>query len=322
MTEAQHPAYLWRNHRLVPWREATVHLADNWWAAVGAVFEGMRGYWNPEHGETYLFRLDDHLARLEDSMRLVRMAHGEFPPAELAEAARELVRCNEHRGHVYLMPLAYAVGGRSFGTAGDRETNVFITSRPTTSTLGQEHAVHVCYSSWTRIGERVLPPRVKALSNYRNSQLASAEADANGYDTALLLNEQGKVAEGPGSCVVFVRGGRLFTPDLGSGILESITRDCVIRIARELLGLEVEERGVDRTETYLADEAFLCGTWAEVTPIASIDRYPMNGGAPGPITAAIRDLYHALALGADPRFPEWRTPAGLAASDYSRDTPS
>ena len=315
-----HPAYLWHNGELTRWEDATSHLTDHWWAAVGAVFEGIRGYWNPTDRRTYVFRLDEHLARLANSMRLVRMSLDErFTPAELKRAVVDLIGANGWEGDVYIMPLAYSIGGGSFSMADVRTTNVFITSRPTTSMLGQSHSVRAGFSSWTRIGEREMPPRVKALANYRNSQLASQEARMNGYDSALLLNAQGKVTEGPGSCVFFVRDGRLFTPDLASGVLESITRDAVIRIARDLLGLVVEERSVDRTEAYLADEAFYCGTSAEVSPVSSIDGYEPKAGAPGPITHAIRELYHALVRGEHPGYPEWRTPVELGEASGRAD---
>lgn len=316
-TNHEHPAFIWHNHRLLPWEDANVHLTENWWAAVGAVFEGMRGYWNDADGEVYIFRLHDHLARLADSMRLVRMSD-EFPPEELKHATVDLVCANRHAGDIYIMPLAYAVGGMTFSSADEKVTNLYINARPTTSALNTDVALRACVSSWTRISERDMPPRVKALSNYRNSQLAAHEAKLNGYDTALLLNAEGKIAEGPGSCVFFASRGALFTPDLQSGILPSITRDSVIRIARDLLGIEVIERPVDRTEAYLADEAFYCGTAAEVTPIRSIDGYEPKQGAPGPITQAVRELYCGLVRGTDRRFPEWRTPAGLAGLGLER----
>ncbi len=311
MSNVEHPPYLWHNHRLVRWEDATAHLTDHWWASVGAVFEGIRGYWNGTDGETYIFRLDAHLERLAGSMRLVRMDDS-FPPDVVQEAVCDLIRANAHAGDVYVMPLAYSTGGRSFGSVGERVTNMFITSRLTTSSLSEEHSLRAGFSSWRRIDESSMPPRVKAVANYRNSQLAASEAVLAGHDSALMLNAQGKVTEGPGSCVFFVRGGALFTPDLSSGILESITRDSVLRIARELLGLRVEERTVDRTEAYLADEAFYCGTAAEITPIAAIDHHELRGGVPGTVTQQLRDAYHGLVRGTDPRFPEWRTPVGLA----------
>nr|7NEB_A Chain A, Branched-chain-amino-acid aminotransferase [Thermobaculum terrenum ATCC BAA-798] len=310
MSQQENPKYLWWNHRIIPWEEATVHLTDYWWASVTAVFEVISGYWNNAEGEMYIFRLEDHARRLEQSMQLIRMPK-EFTVDEICQATIDLVRANDYRGDVFIMPLAYAVGNKAFRVVGDRTTEMFIYSRPAVSRLEEDFSLHACYSSWTRINERVLPPRIKALANYRNSQLASSEAAMNGYDTALFLNPEGKVAEGTGSCVFFVRKGKLITPDITSGILESITRDTVIHLAREVLGLEVEERVVDRTETYLADEAFLCGTHAEITPIASIDRHEMKHGAPGPITRQLRDIYREVVYGRDFRYRNWLTPVGM-----------
>ncbi len=313
--DESHPEYLWWNHELRGWEECFVHLTEPWWASVGAVFEGIRGYWNEDREEIYVFRLDDHLRRLANSMRLLRMSEDEFGFEELHGAVAELVRANGHRGDVYIMPLAYSTGSKAFSRVGERATNLFIYSRPTTSALAEDKTVSVGFSSWTRITERITPPRAKALANYRNSQLASYEAAMNGYDSALLLNTEGKVAEGPGTCVFFVRDGALFTPDLASGILESITRDTVIRLAREVLGLPVAERTVDRSEAYLADEAFMVGTAAEISPISSIDRYEMRQGAPGAVTRQLRELYQGIVRGADPRYPEWRTVVQLAPSE-------
>jgi branched-chain amino acid aminotransferase len=153
-----------------------------------------------------------------------------------------------------------------------------------------------------------MPPRVKNLSNYRNSQLAAIEARLDGYDTGILLNHQGKVSEGPGACVMLVKGEQIVTPDLGSGILESITRDALIILAREVLGLTVVEREVDRTELYLADEVFTCGTAAEITPIVNIDKYQVGGGAIGPVTLALEAALDNVLRGRDPRYAHWRTP--------------
>jgi branched-chain amino acid aminotransferase len=163
-------------------------------------------------------------------------------------------------------------------------------------------------SSWRRISEDVMPPRIKNLSNYRNSQLAGMEARLDGYDTAILLNHLGKVAEGPGACVMLVSGNQVITPDVNSGILESITRDALIVLAREVLGLEVVERSVDRTELYLADEVFTCGTAAEVTPIVAIDKYPVGRSEIGPVTHALETAFDDVLRGRDDRFAHWRTP--------------
>jgi branched-chain amino acid aminotransferase len=169
-------------------------------------------------------------------------------------------------------------------------------------------------SSWRRISEDVMPPRVKNLSNYRNSQLAGMEARQDGYDTAILLNHLGKVAEGPGACVMLVSGNQVITPDIGSGILESITRDALIVLAREVLGLEVVERQVDRTELYLADEVFTCGTAAEVTPVVAVDKYSVGDGEIGPVTRALESAFDDVLRGRDARYAHWRTPVQTAVA--------
>jgi branched-chain amino acid aminotransferase len=168
-------------------------------------------------------------------------------------------------------------------------------------------------SSWRRISEDVMPPRVKNFSNYRNSQLASIEARADGYDTEFLLNQQGKVSEGPGACIMLVSGGKVITPDVGSGILESITRDALIVLAREVLGLEVIERAVDRTELYIADEIFTCGTAAEITPIVSVDKFAVGNGAIGEVTSALERVFDDVLRGRDARYAHWRTPVDVGA---------
>jgi branched-chain amino acid aminotransferase len=169
-------------------------------------------------------------------------------------------------------------------------------------------------SSWRRISEDVMPPRVKNLSNYRNGQLARMEALQDGYDTAFLLNHQGKVSEAPGACVAIVRDGRLITPDLQSSVLESITRDVLLVLAREELGMPVEERVVDRTELYLADEVFVCGTAAEITPVTSVDRYPVGNGEIGPVTKELERVFEQALRGTGNSFAKWRTPVGVRAA--------
>ncbi len=156
-----------------------------------------------------------------------------------------------------------------------------------------------------------MPPRVKNLSNYRNGQLARMEALLDGYDTSIILNSQGKVAEAPGACVVFIRDGKLVTPDLTSSVLESITRATILTLAREVLEIPVEERPVDRTELYLADEIFLCGTAAEISPVVSVDKYPIGSGEIGQVTASLDRILEDVLCGRENRFDNWRTPVGV-----------
>ncbi|MDQ3411867.1 MAG: branched-chain amino acid transaminase [Chloroflexota bacterium] len=313
--QSKHPAYIWWNGKYVAWDDATVHVTELGWSTVGAVFEGIRAYANPSSDQdVVIFRLQEHLARLKKSMALVRLRL-DYSLPELTEIIVELLRMNEVREDTYIRPLAYTanVAGKRFSEVGGEAGLLINTSRmPSHLKTGVTQTAAV--SSWRRISDEVMPPRIKNLSNYRNGQLASMEARAHGYDIGLLLNTGGTVAEAPGACVMFVADGKLITPHVTSSILESITRDALMVLAREVLGLEVIERAVDRTELYLADEVFTCGTAAEITPITEIDKYQIGDGRQGTISRDLEHAFHAVLRGQDPRYRHWSTPVHAAAS--------
>lgn len=306
----EHPKYLWWNGRQMPWEEATIHVTDIGWSTVGAIFEGIRAYWNEEQQESYVFRLPEHMHRFANSMKVVRLDQ-EYSTESLIDSITQLVRDNDHRESIYIRPLAYRGGeGKSFsGFGGNSQILINTRKNPTHLLTGLEQAY--CVSSWTRISDNVMPPRVKNISNYRNGQLASMEAHVNGYDGAILLNTQGRVAEGPGSCIMIVRDRKVITPGVTESILESITRDAMMTMVREDLGLAVEERPIDRTELYIADEIFMCGTAAEITPVTSVDRYQIGDGHTGPVTRKLEQLFHDVLHGIDSRHKDWRTPVGM-----------
>ena len=312
--EATHPSFVWWNGTRRPWEDCTIHVTELGWSTVGAVFEGIRAYSGDGPDELYIFRLQEHLERLERSMRLVRLKL-EYALDELTDATLDLLRANDVHEDTYIRPLAYAAdtSGKRFAQIG-HDAALLINTSPMASHLKSGMTQKAKVSSWRRISEDVMPPRIKNLSNYRNSQLAGMEARLDGYDTALLLNHQGKVSEGPGACVMFINGDRVVTPHVGSGILESITRDALIVLLREVLGLEVVEREVDRTELYLADEVFTCGTAAEVTPITSIDNYTVGDGSIGQITRALESAFDDVLRGRDARYAHWRTPVQVTMS--------
>jgi len=309
---AQHPKYLWLNGEMTRWEDANVHITSIGWSSVSAVFEGIRGYWNAEQEELYVFRLREHCDRLMRSMRLMRMEE-RFDSETVFNACITLLKENDCREDTYIRPLAY------FGTAsrgaflGGGEADLLITTAPNPSHLLTGTTQTASVSSYRRISEDVMPPRVKNLSNYRNSQLASTEARLNGYDTAIILNPAGHVTEGPGACLFMVRNGVVTTPDLTSGILESITRDAFLTLCRETLGLKTEERVVDRTELYVADEVFFAGTAAEVTPITMIDHFKIGTGEIGPVTSQLEHLFNDVLRGISPAYAAWRAPVGLRA---------
>lgn len=310
----EQPAYLWWNGERRRWEDATVHVTELGWSTVGAVFEGIRAYWDEEAGELHVFRLREHLERLARSMKLVRLPL-EYSLEALTEAILDLLRANETREDTYIRPLAYAANasGKRLAQVGN-DAALLINTRAMPSHLLTGGAETARVSSWRRISDETMPPRIKNLSNYRNGQLGSMEARADGYDTAILLNHGGTVAEAPGACLMLVRDGRLITPDVTSSILESITRDALITLAREALGVEVVERPVDRTELYLADEVFACGTAAEITPIVAIDRYEIGTGEIGPITRRLERVFHDVLRGREDRFAAWRTAVGVATA--------
>ena len=307
-TSQETPKYLWRSGNLVEWEEATVHVSLLGWTAISSVFEGIRAYWSADHGELYVFQLDAHLKRLFQSMKIMRMS-SPYSKEELAQSIITLLRANEYRCDTYIQPLAYFGGGiPGYLAAPEEPGEVIITTRPAQSTLGLPKVVHCNISSWTRISDNVMPPRAKAITNYQNSRYVSTESRINGYDFGIILNQSGKVTEANYACIYILRDGLAITPPVTSGILESITRDVVKRLLQREMDVAVQERDVDRTELYIADEAFICGTAVEVQPIGSVDRYKVGDGEPGPIVSRLQELFHNIVRGGDPRYAEWRTP--------------
>lgn len=310
---AANPTYIWWNGELVDWDKATVHVSDLAWSAMGGVFEGIRAYWNPDQEELFIFRLREHMERLKNSSRLVRLPI-DYDVDGLMDIAVNLCRENEVREDTYIFPFVFAGPGtqRHDPTKLQPAMTMRTNPMPTHLKTGMTHRVKV--SSWTRISDNVMPPRVKNISNYRNGTLASHEVKLDGYDNALLLNPQGKVAEAPGACVMMVKKNVVITPDATSGILESITRDAIIRLVEDDPSLSMEARPVDRTELYTADEVFLCGTAAEITPVVEIDRFDIGSGDIGPVTSRLEHQLFDIMHGEAESHADWVTPV-YASSD-------
>src|SRR5918997_1800938 len=264
MAAAEKAEWVWLDGRFVPWAEATIHVATEAVIRAASVFEGVRAYGNADQEELYVFRLSEHLRRLRRSARLMHMAV-EYSDEALTAAFRELIRRNGFRDDVHFRPTVYFGEGESGASYLPEEirTGMFCIAvrRPHTKALTE--GVHAGTSTWRR----------------------------NADDAALMLNGEGKEAEGPAACFMMVRDGRVVTPPVTADILESITRETLIALLRAELGLEVQERDIDRSEVYAAEEAFFCGSGAEVTPVVSLDRYPLGDGAPGPLTRRIQRLY-------------------------------
>ena len=295
---------IWMNGRLVPQEQATLPVNSAAVFYATNVFEGLRAYWNERDGELYGFRLADHFSRLRESMKMMRFTVP-YTDMDLYDAVREVMKGNEVREDVHMHMVAYVTGP---GLDATGPTGLYINPR-LRGRVTEGKGLAACVSSWRRTNDNAIPIRLKSGSNYQNGRLATLQAKADGYDTPIFLNQRGTVAEGSGATFFMVRRGRIVTPTTASDILESITRTTLIEeVCPNILGMDVVERDIDRTELYTADEAFFCGSGYEITPITSIDRFPLGSGEVGSITKRISTAYLNLVRAVDSRRSEWRTP--------------
>ncbi|MGI5422065.1 branched-chain amino acid transaminase [Actinomadura luteofluorescens] len=299
------PRHVLFRGRLVPYEDARLHVLTTTLKYGVGVFEGLRAYWKEDERELYIFRPHDHFRRLHDSLRVTGM---DVPDGidDLTGRLTELIKANDLRQNLHIRVQAFVDNDDGTPDA-TGPVVVSMATIPMENYFGRA-ALDVCVSSWARISERSMPPRVKAIANYQNSRLAMLEARADGYTGAILLTHEGSVSEGPGYNVFVVRDGRIATPRVTDAILQGVTRDTVLQLASRHLGVEVEERRIDRTELYLADEVFVCGSAAEVTAVASIDRRPVGGGGAGETTTALQWLYDAATRGTLDREQGWVEP--------------
>ena len=293
--------------RFMPLEQATLSVRTNALHYGTAVFEGIRAYWEPEGEQLYVFRLPEHYERMLRNCRVLYLTVGK-DVKELSRLTVELLRLNGHREDTYVRPIAFVsseeIGPRLHGYS----TGFAVFTLPLGQYLDTTQGLRVGFSSWRRISDNAIPARCKVAGGYVNSALARTEAAHQGYDEALFLTEDGALCEGSAENIFLVRAGRLITPDVSSNILEGITRDTILTLAREALGLQVEERRVGRSEVYLAVEVFLCGTGAQVAPVVEVDRRPVGEGIIGPVTARVQRLYFDVVRGKVPDYRHWLTP--------------
>ena len=295
--------YIWRNGNLVKWADATTHILTHALHYGSAVFEGMRCY-KTDQGSA-VFRLHEHMQRMCNSALMIGMPLS-YTADELSEAALALIRENKLES-CYVRPIAF----RGYGAIGvnprPAPTEVAIAVWPWEAYLGAtalEQGIAAGISSWRQRSANATPGAIKSSASYLNSGLAHMEALDHGYVEAILLNEAGMVAEGSGENIFAVRNGCISTPPLSDGILEGLTRNSVIQIARDL-GYEVTERSLVRTDLYIADEVFFTGSAAEVTPITSIDHRPIGSGTRGEITKILQDRFFEVVKGRVPEYESW-----------------
>ncbi len=298
--------YIWLKGDIVKVSDAKINVLSPT-AQFGAnVFEGIRCYWSNHEKQLYAFRLKDHYHRLQNSAKLFRMKCP-YSEALLQQFFMDTIMANEYREDIAVRQTLFVDG---FGSWFSMEpVEMFIA--PVAKKRVENPIIkgeRTCISSWERINDRNMSPRVKVGANYINSRMAKLEAVDCGYDSALFLNKQGFISEGTGSCFFMLKGNTLITPMLTDSILESITRDTIMKIADSELNLQVVERNIDRMELYTCDEAFFCGSAVEIVPIIQMDSYIIGNGKPGNITQKIHKLYLNIVTGEVEKYKNWLTP--------------
>ncbi len=298
--------FIWFNGEIVHLQEATINVLSPTSQFGANVFEGIRCYWNEEEGQLYAFRLDDHFKRLKRSQRLLEL-DDTYTIEEMKKAFIDVIKANEYKEDIAIRQTLFVDGFGTWHSSGPVGMFVAPIPKAKTNTEYNKKGLNCCVSSWQRINDNSISPRIKCGANYINSRMAQREAVKNGYDTTIILNKDGRVSEGPGSCLFIVREGKLVTPQITDSVLESITRDTIIQIARDVFNIEVEERSVDRTELYMCEEAFLCGSAMEITPVFSVDRYQVGNGKCGEITNKLHVEYLKTVTGKIEKHADWLT---------------
>lgn len=296
--------FIWFDGEFKPWDSVTVPITTHAIHYGTSVFEGIRGYSNDEN--LFVFKLKEHMERLIQSAEVYSI-NSRFTLSEICTSTVELLKKNNIRKSCYIRPLLFiGLHGIDLNVTKNSPSHLAIIAFPFNRYF-PETGIRTCISSWRRINENSTPPMAKAGGNYMNSVLATQECKRNGYDESILLDYQGNVSEAPGENIFLVRGNKIYTPPLSDSVLEGITRDTAITLARDL-GYEVQERSITRTELYIADELFVTGTAAEITPIISVDNHMVGDGQVGETTKKISDFYQKVVVSQISDYREWLTP--------------
>lgn len=299
--------YAFFQGRIVPIDDAKVSIMNHTFNYGTGVFEGIRAYWNEAHEQLYVFKMREHYERFLRNCGLFLIALP-YTVDDLGRITLDLLRREGYRTDCYLRPLGYKASHGIGVRLHDLENAFALFADPFGKYIESEEGAKVGVSSWRRVDDNAIPARVKVTGAYVNSALAKTEANLNGYDEAIVLNQDGHVSEGSAANLFLVRQGKLITPPVTDNILEGITRQVVMELARGEMGLDTVERSIDRSELYMADEAFFCGTGVQITAIAQIDRRPIGTGKIGPIVSELRRLYFDIVRGNVAQYRHWCTP--------------
>jgi len=301
------PNYAYFKGKIVPYSEAKVGVATHALNYGTGAFAGVRGYWNEQEEELFIFRPVDHYKRFLNSAKLLMMDLG-VTPEDLTRITVELLQKEGHRQDVYIRPLAYK-GDELIGVRLHDLTDAFtIFSLPFDRYVSNDTDAHVTFSSWRRIDDNMIPARGKISGAYVNTAFTKSDALLSGFDEGLVLNQDGHLSEGSAENVFMVRDGVLITPPVTDNILEGITRRTVMELARKELDVEVVERSIDRTEVFICDELLLTGTAAQITAVTRIDHRKIGDGVMGPITTQLRKLYDDTVRGKMKAYRHWNQP--------------
>ncbi len=294
-------------NRFVPLADAQIPLMTHPILYGTAVFEGIRAYWNADQGQLYALRTREHFERLSNSCKVMLME----PPGTVDEMVAilvDLMRRNGFREDAYIRPSVFKSSQGIGVRLHNLEQSWYILAIPFGDYIDTTNGISAMTSSWRRTSDQTIPARAKITGSYVNCAFTKTEAMLNGADEAIVLMPDGHVSEGSAENLFMVRNGALVTPGVADDILEGVTRAGIIELAKKELGIQVVERSIDRTELYVCDEVFLCGTGAQVSPVTTIDHRPVGKGGIGPVTAKIKDLYFDAVRGRLPAYAHWLTP--------------
>lgn len=305
------PRHAFFGGRIVPYSEARVGVLTHGLNYGTGVFSGMRGYWNAEEREVFVFRPEDHYRRFLESAKMLGMELA-WSALDLAATATELVRTEGYREDCYLRSLAFYADETVGVRLHDLTPEVSIVAIPYGRYIEKEEGAHATISSWRRVDDNAIPARGKIVGAYVNSALAKSEAMRAGFDDAIVLTADGHISEGSAANFMLVRDGVVITPPITDNILEGITRRTVMELLDKEMSLKVVERSIDRSEIYIADEALFVGTGVQIVAITRVDHRPVGSGRIGPIASALRDLYFRVVRGQHPSYRQWC--AGVYAS--------
>ncbi|MGA1839149.1 MAG: branched-chain amino acid transaminase [bacterium] len=299
--------YTFFNGEFVPSDDAKINVRNNSFNYGTAIFEGIRGYWNVDHKQMYIIKMKEHYKRLMQGSRFLNF-NLPYKIEDYCDITLDLIKRNNHKENTYIRPLVYYTPDKISPKFIGYEAGFTLYTVPMGDYIDTSKGIRVCVSTWRRISDNMVPARFKMCGIYVNSALAKTEALERGFDEAIMLNVDGHVAEGSAENIFIIRDGNLITPSLSDDILEGITRKALITLCEEDLNLKVIERKINRTELYICDEAFLCGTGAQVAPVIEVDGHKTGDGRIGSITRKIQKLYFEIVRGESNKYSEWRTP--------------